>query len=208
MTETKSILVIGARGRAGSAAVAEAMARGHEVTAVVRDPGAYDAPAGVTVRPGDVTDPTSVSRLVVGHDAVIAGVYDAAGDPGLFLPAAARALVAGVGGTRLVWVGLASVLPNASGTPLMDTAEYPQEYRSFSLAHLAALDVLRQSDVDWTAVSPSGDFDHVGDPVGAYRYAPGDAGARITYADHAIALVDEAVAPTHHRTHVGVATPS
>jgi uncharacterized protein len=203
MTETKRVMVIGARGRAGSAAVAEAVARGLEVTAVVRDPALYDAPSGVTVRAGDVSDAASFQSVARGQDAVIAAVYDAAADPAVFLRAASRALAEGVS-TRLVWVGLASLIPDAAGTPLLDTPGYPQEFRSFALAHGAALEELRTSGVDWVAISPSGDFDHGGVPVGGYAVAPGAAAARITYADHAIALVDEAVAPSHHRTHIGV----
>ncbi|MDQ6526358.1 NAD(P)H-binding protein [Nocardioides sp. LHD-245] len=204
MAATKRIVVIGARGRAGSAAVAEAVARGHEVTAVVRDPAAYEAPADVTVRAGDITDPATLAATVSGQDAVIAAVYDASSDPAVFLPAAAQGLAEVVGSARLVWVGLASLLPDATGTPLMDTFEYPQEYRSFYLSHLAALDVLRASGLGWVAISPSGDFDHGGAPTGGYQLAPGDAAARITYADHAIALVDEAVDASHHQTHLGV----
>ncbi|MBM7518829.1 NAD(P)-dependent oxidoreductase [Nocardioides nitrophenolicus] len=201
---SKSILVIGAAGRAGRTAVAEARRRGHRVTAVVRDPAAYDAPRGVEVRTGDVTDPASVRALAAGKDAVIAGVFDQSRDPAEFLPAATRALLAGAPDARLVWVGLASLLPDVGGTPVMDRAGYPQAYRSFFLTHLAALDVLRASAADWVAVSPSGDFDHTGSPVGGYAVAPGDAAALITYADHAIALVDEAVAPTASGVHLGV----
>jgi putative NADH-flavin reductase len=108
--------------------------------------------------------------------------------------------------TRLVWVGLAALLPDADGVPLMDTEGYPQQFRSFYLAHAAALDVLSASDLDWTAVSPSGDFDHGGVPVGGYRVAPADAASLITYTDHAIALVDEAERPHSRRVHLGVAT--
>lgn len=203
MTELKRIMVIGAGGRAGSAAVAEAVARGHEVTAVVRNPAAYDAPSGVTVRAGDVTDAASFQGVARGQDAVIAAVYDTASEPAVFLRAASRALAAGVG-TRLVWVSLASLIPDATGTPLLDTPGYPQDFRSFALAHRAAFDELATAGLDWVAISPSGDFDHGSAPVGGYAVARGDAAARITYADHAIALVDEAVAPSHHRNHIGV----
>lgn len=201
----KKVLVIGAAGRAGRAAVAEAVARGHEVTALVRDAAAYDAPVGVPVRTGDAGDPAVVAAAAQGQDAVIASVFDATRDPAVVLPAVASGLVAGVGGARLVWVGLASVLPDAAGTMLMDSPGYPQEYRSFYLAHLAALDVLRGSDLDWVAISPSGDIDHGGTPGGGYRVGPGAADARVTYADLAVALVDEAVSPTRRATHVGVA---
>jgi putative NADH-flavin reductase len=196
------ILVIGAGGRAGRAAVAEARGRGHEVVGVARTPG-----AGLVA--GDVTDAARVAELAAERDAVIAGVYDGGGDPGEFFPRAARALVDGLtkaGVARLVWVGLASILPTADGTLLMDTAGYPNEYRSFFLAHQAALDIFAESSLDWVSIAPAGDFNHP-DPsrTGSYRVAPADASELISYADLAIALVDEADQPAHHREAIGVA---
>jgi uncharacterized protein len=190
------ILVIGARGRAGSAAVAEARGRGHEVVGVART-------AGDSLVAGDVTDAERIAELALGYDAVIAGVYDGGSDPADFFPRAARALVDGLekaGVRRLVWVGLASVRPTAEG-PLLA----PAEYRSFFLAHRAALDIFVESSLDWVSIAPSGDFDHA-DPSrkGRYRVAPPDGEALISYADFAVALVDEVDHPAHHRTAIWV----
>jgi putative NADH-flavin reductase len=196
------ILVIGARGRAGAAAVEEAVGRGHEVVGVARTAG------GTSLVVGDVTDADRVAELAAGQDATIAAVYDGGSDPAVFFPAAARALVEGLekaGVKRLVWVGLASILPTADGTLLMDTDGYPREYRSFFLAHQAALDVFAASSLDWVSIAPVGDFDHA-DPSrkGRYRVAPADAGALISYADLAVALIDEVDHPAHHRTALGI----
>jgi len=129
------IVVFGAGGRAGRTAVEEAVRRGHEVTAVVRDPAKYGEPAsGVRVVSGDVLDAGSVAEVAAGHDAAVAGVYDAAADQERFFAGAAQGLSDGLHRARvarLVWVGLASLLPTASGTLLMDTPGYPNEYRSF-----------------------------------------------------------------------------
>ena len=195
------ILVIGARGRAGRAAVEEARRRGHEVTSAARTPEA-------DMVTGDVTDAERIADLALDHDAVIAAVYDGGTEPGLFFPAASRALVDGLekaGVRRLIWVGLASILPTADGTLLMDGPGYPQEYRSFYLAHQAAVDTFAASTLDWVSVAPAGDFNHA-DPTrsGGYRVVPGDAGGLISYADLAIALVDEVDQPAHHRTAIGV----
>jgi uncharacterized protein len=205
------IVVFGAGGRAGRAAVAEARRRGHQVTAVVREPGKYGGLAadGVRLAAGDVTDVDSVARVAERHDAAISAVYDAGAEPAAFFTAAARALIdglppAGVG--RLLVVGLASVLRNASGVALMDTPGYPQEYRSFYLAHAAGADVLRaaNTELDWLVVSPAGDFDHGGVRTGRYRMAAADAESRVTYADLAVALLDEIDTPKHHRMHLGI----
>jgi uncharacterized protein len=206
-----NIVVFGAGGRAGRATVAEARRRGHQVTAVVRDPGRHGSLAGDGVRvvAGDVTDAGSVARAASGSEAAVSAVYDAAADHHAFFTGAAQALLAGLpraGVDRLVVAGLASLLPNASGVALLDTPGYPQEYRSFYLAHAAGADVLHTATgaPDWLIVSPAGDFDHDGVRTAHYRPAPGDPASRISYADFAVAVLDEIDTPKHHRTHLGV----
>ncbi|MFB6719860.1 NAD(P)-dependent oxidoreductase [Kribbella sp. NPDC056345] len=195
------IMVIGARGRAGKAAVSEAVRRGHEVTAVARS-------GGDGLVAGDVTDVDRIAELAAGQDAVIAAVYDGGSDPTAFFPAAATALADGLskaGVERLVWVGLSTILPTADGTLLMDTPGYPNEHRSFFLAHQAALDVFQASPLDWVSVAPTGDFNHAAPArTGSYRVATASASDLISYADLAIALVDEVDRPQHHRTAIGV----
>lgn len=196
--EQTRIIVFGAAGRVGRAVVAEARARGHEVTAAGRGD-------------GDVTSAADVARLAAGHDAAVAAVYDMEAAPGDFFPATARALAAGLGGAgvrRLVSVGLASVLPTHSGALLMDTPGYPQEWREFYVGHGAGTEALRAAapaGLDWAVLSPSGDFTPEGAGAGGgYAFAPADAGARIPHADFARAVLDEVLDPTVHRTHAGV----
>ncbi|MEV5738581.1 NAD(P)H-binding protein [Microbispora rosea] len=203
-----NIVIFGAGGRAGRQAVAEARRRGHRVTAVVRDPAGHGDLGDVRVVAGDVTDPVSVERAAAGHDAAVSAAVDLSASPHDFFTASARALSTGLakaGVSRLVVVGLASVMPGASGAPLMDEPGYPNEYRAFSLGHAAGLDELRVCDLDWAYVAPAGDFDHDGTGTGGYLLAEhGDMASRITYADFAIALLDEAEAPRHHRAAVSV----
>ncbi|MGW2596450.1 NAD(P)-dependent oxidoreductase [Streptomyces klenkii] len=195
--KSSRIIVFGAGGRVGRAAVAEARRRGHEVT----EAGRAD---------GKVTDAEAVARLAAGHDAAIVAVYDPGVPAGEFFPAVARALAEGLpasGVTRLVSVGLASVLPTASGDLLMDAPGYPREWREFYAGHGAGTEALRAAEpeaLDWVVLSPAGDFDHEGEPSGGYALAPADADSRITPGDFARALLDEAGAPTLHRIHAGV----
>jgi len=203
-----NIVVFGAGGRAGLQAVAEARRRGHQVTAVVRDPASHSDLSDVRVVAGDVTDPVSVEHAAAGHDAAISAAVDLSVPPHDFFTTSARALTTGLakaGVPRLVVVGLASIMPGASGAPLMDEPGYPNEYRSFYLGHAAGLDELRTRDLDWAYVAPAGDFNHDGTRTGRYLVADhGDSASRITYADFAIALLDEIDAPSHHRAAISV----
>ncbi|MEU4472722.1 NAD(P)H-binding protein [Micromonospora sp. NPDC023888] len=202
------IVVFGAGGRAGRQAVAEARRRGHQVTAVVRNPAGHGDLTDVQVVAGDVTDAVSVARAAAGHDAAVSAAVDLSVAPHDFFTTSSRALAAGLdkaGVRRLVVVGLASIMPGASGAALMDQPGYPNEYRSFYLGHAAGLDELRASDLDWAYLAPAGDFDHDGTRTGHYRIAEhGDPASRISYADFAIALVDEIEAPRHHRAAASV----
>jgi putative NADH-flavin reductase len=202
------IVVFGAGGRAGRQAVSEARRRGHRVTAVVRDPARHGGLAGVDVVQGDVTDAASVERAAAGHDAAISSAVDLSVPPRDFFIASSRALVTGLAKAdvlRLVVVGLASIVPGASGLALMDEPGYPNEYRPFYLGHAAGLDELRACDLDWAYVAPEGDFDHDGTRTGRYRIAEhADPAGRIGYADFGVALIDEVEAPRHHRAVVAI----
>ncbi|WP_332873324.1 NAD(P)-dependent oxidoreductase [Actinocorallia populi] len=203
-------MIFGAGGRAGRRAVAEARRRGHQVTAVVRDPSRYDGPAddGVRIAAGDATDAADVAALAAGHDAAINAA--AALAPDTFFTSTAHALIKGLrqaGVDRLVTVGLASLLPDSDGVRLLDAPGFPAEFRPFCLGHAAGLEVLRTQagPLDWLYVSPSGDFDHEGERTGRYEIREhGDPADRISYADFALVLLDEAETPRHRHDHLAV----
>ena len=208
-----NIIVFGAGGRAGRPTVAEAARRGHTVTAVVRDPAKYpdlaaDGVTGVTVVAGDVTDAASVAALAKGHDVAVNTA--AAMDEGHFV-AAARALVEGLGTAgvqRLVAVGIGGALEVAPGVPAYDSDTLPEEARAFSRNHAAQLPLLQASDLDWVVLAPPLVFLDEGPGTGGYRLGDTQAipGAdKFAYADLALALVDEATAPTRSREMVAVA---
>lgn len=205
-----NIIVFGAGGRAGRPTVAEAARRGHTVTAVVRDPAKYQdlATGGVTVVAGDVTDPAGVARLAPGHDVA---VNTAAAMDGTHFVDAARALVEGLGEAgvrRLVAVGIGGALEVAPGVAAHDSDALPEQARAFSRDHAAQLPLLRASDLDWVVLAPPPVFLDEGPGTGAYRLGGTEAipGAdAFAYADLALALVDEATAPTRSREMVAVA---
>ncbi|GAA2614891.1 NAD(P)H-binding protein [Dactylosporangium fulvum] len=215
-------MVFGAGGRAGRAVTAEAVRRGHAVTGVVRDVAAHGdlASPAVTVRPGDVTDAVSAARLAAGHDAAVGAVTPATGPEALaqlarfddrYFVKAADALLA-AGPARLVVVGLFATLLDASGRLVMDDpAAFPAGLRRFARAHLAGLDRLRQAGAapaaDWLVLTPTAALDPAGARTGTYRLGGDTVPAEerpLSYADLAVAVVDEIEAPTRRRTRAAV----
>jgi putative NADH-flavin reductase len=67
------LAMLGATGGVGSRILREALDRGHEVTAILRDP-SRELPEGVERRLGDPTDASSLAGAVAGHDAVISAL--------------------------------------------------------------------------------------------------------------------------------------
>ncbi|WP_155371408.1 NAD(P)-dependent oxidoreductase [Catellatospora vulcania] len=216
------IVVFGAGGRAGRAVTAEARARGHQVTAVVRDPGRHPglSAEGVSVVAGDVTAAAPMADLVRGHDAVVHAVSPFSGpeqgfaslDPDFF-GKAADALTSGLtaaGVARLVVVGLFANLRDADGRLIMDDpAAFPAEIRPFAVAHTVGLERLRAyaGGVDWLMVTPPAALHGDGPRTGRYQVggeiAP-PATARLSYADLAVAIIDEIESARHHRRRVSV----
>jgi putative NADH-flavin reductase len=209
------IVVFGAGGRAGRHTVAEAIARGHVVTAVVRDPARYRDLAGVTPVSGDVTQAGSVSAAAAGHDAAINVCSRVDVSSTEFFVGAAHALLdglpaAGVG--RLVMVGIGTMLETAPGVRVYDAPGFPAEAREFSLGHAAEFDVFQaaETDIDWLVLAPPPVFlDNEAPRTGRYRIGGSQvlpAADSFPYADLAVALIDEIETPKHHRTLVAVAS--
>ncbi|WP_193318373.1 NAD(P)-dependent oxidoreductase [Nonomuraea phyllanthi] len=212
------IVVYGAGGRAGRRVVAEAAGRGHEVTAVVRDPARHPAPAGapgVRVVAGDVTDLGDVARTAAGHDAAVQAAARMDVPSEEFYRAAAEALAGGLaraGVTRLVAVGIGSLLEVSPGVRLVDTPDFPAEARAFSLGHAAELAVFEKSGLDWVVLAPPPVFlDEEAARTGRYRIGGGrvpDLEPALSFADLAVAVVDEVERPAHHRVQVAVSAVS
>ncbi len=186
-----AIAVLGASGRAGSEIVKELVARGHEVIAIARKPEAIPALPGVTARAGDASDPAALAALIRGADAVISALH--------FDVSAATLLAAlkqaGVG--RLLVTGGAASLEVAPGVRLIDTPEFPEAWKGAAQGGIAFLDALKgETAIDWTFFSPAA-FIFEGPRLGTYRGgkdqlvtdAKGE--SRISFADYAIAMVDE-----------------
>ncbi|MGW2396426.1 NAD(P)-dependent oxidoreductase [Kitasatospora sp. NPDC001664] len=210
----KRIVVFGAGGRVGGAAVAEAVRRGHAVTAVVREPGRYPelgASGAVTVVRGDATDAGSVASAAAGHDAAVNASVRLDLPAEEYFTAAARAMAEGLGRAgvgRLLTLGIATTLEVSPGVRVMDDPRFPEEYRLFSQGHVAEFELLTDTAgaLDWLMVVPPMDLDAEAAVTGSYRSAVGAVvgEGRISHADLAVALLDEIEEPRHHRVQLAV----
>ncbi|MGW5741333.1 NAD(P)-dependent oxidoreductase [Amycolatopsis sp. NPDC003861] len=208
------ITVFGATGAVGRRVVAEALARGHEVTAVVRDPRrAADLPPQATVRTGDAANPDDVASLARGHDLVITATRPAPGREAELVETT-RSLLKGLAGTgvRLLAVGGAASLRTPGGMTVLDAPDFPAELRPIASACQGQHDVYRaDTGVDWTYLSPPLLLEP-GERTGHYRLGRDDllvdaeGRSAISMEDFAIALLDEAESPRHQRTRFTVAS--
>lgn len=198
------LIVFGATGKLGSRIVKEALERGHQVTAVVRDATRFqDSHERLTAAIGDVTDAASVAAVVTGHDAVISAVGPTRNSRPELVVDAARALIDGLtraGIRRVVVGGGAGSLEVSPGVQLVDTPDFPKEWLDIALAHRDALDVIRAADLDWTYISPAA-FLQPGERTGKYRIGTDQlltdekGESRISMEDLAIAFLDEVEKP-------------
>ncbi|MCO2001168.1 NAD(P)-dependent oxidoreductase [Pseudomonas aeruginosa] len=175
------IALIGATGHVGHYFLNEALQRGHAVTALVRDPGKLAARDGLGVVQADVSDPAQVASAVAGHEVVISAFNGGWGSADLRARHAA--------GSQAILDGV----------------------KRSALGAADALDQLRgEQRLDWVFLSPamllepgqrSGKFRLGGDQV--LFDAKGE--SRISLEDLAVAMLDEAEQPRHHRQRFTVA---
>ena len=193
------VAVLGASGRAGSEIVSELAARGHEVIAIARKPDAIPAAAGVTPVQGDASDPGALAALIRGADAVISALH---------FDIKAETLLGALkaeGVPRLLVTGGAASLEVAPGKRLFDAMDLPEEWKPAILGGIAFLDDLRREhEIDWTFFSPAALIE-VGPRTGTFRLGTDQlvtdskGESRISFADYAIAMVDELEQHRHSR---------
>jgi putative NADH-flavin reductase len=193
------IVLFGATGNLGSVILDEALDRGHEVTAVVRDPAKlatkHDA---LTVVKGDVAQPSSYASVLPGNDAAIASLNDHA-DPSNVPRQAALLLdaLSKAGVRRFAWVGGAGSLETAPGVRVIDDPGFPEAWKASANAQIEALAVFRASkaSIDWTYISPAAEI-APGERKGSFRVGGeqllvnAEGHSTISIADFAIGVLD------------------
>jgi uncharacterized protein len=193
------VALIGASGNGGSRLLAELSRRGHEVTAIARDPSKIAVLPRVKVQKGDVFDKPGLVHLLKGHDAVISAVHFTSSEPKLLIEAVKEA-----GVKRYFVVGGAGSLEVAPGVKLIDTPEFPAAYKVEAAKGGEFLELLRKEKaLDWTFLSPSA-LIAPGERTGKFRLGKDlllthDKGSNISWEDYSIAAVDELEKPAHIR---------
>jgi len=194
------IAIIGATGRAGSQLLEEALRRGHSVTAIARDASSLVGRAGVVAKNLDVNDAQAYADAVAGHDGVISATHFSTVSAATTIEPVKQA-----GVPRLLVVGGAGSLFVAPGVRVIDTPDFPAEYKTEASAGAAFLDELKkEKSLNWTFLSPSALFIE-GPRTGVFRLGldsllvDTNGHSSISFADFAIAMLDEIERPAHSR---------
>jgi len=209
------VAIIGASGFIGSYVRDEALARGHQVTAIVRRPEEITVQdSRLHVVKADILK-DEVGELVKGHDAVISAYSAGRKGSGIYAEQIEgyKAIVSGVkksGIKRLLLVGGASTLEVSPGVQLIDTMS-PEQVTQGMLATREMLYMLRtEKELEWTFLSPPASI-APGERTGHYRVGKDQllkdekGESRISTQDYAVAMLDELENPQHVRERFTVA---
>lgn len=208
------IAVIGANGKSGSLIVKEALSRGHDVTAILRRADAkVDPKAKMLVKDLFQLTYDDLKPFDVIIDAFATWALES-------LPLHQTSLkhltdiLRGKSNRLLVVGGAGSLYVNPEHTiRLVDTPEFPDEFKPLATNMAKALDELKKcNNVNWTYLSPAIEFIADGERTGHYIVGGeqvlfnSNGTSQISYADYAIAMVDEAEHPKHIKQRFTVAS--
>lgn len=202
------ILILGAAGDVGRCVTAEALAKMHEVTAVVRTrASAHLLPNGVAAELVDVAHGEKLADLIASHDVVVSALRPSAGEEAL-LPEITRTVVdaSASRGVRVIVVGGAArlMLPDQPGFTVLTAPGYlPAEILPIARASQEQYEVcVGATGAEWTYISPPAMLQQ-SERRGRYRVG-GDTMLvdatgcpHISYQDFAVAIVDEIEKPCH-----------
>ena len=195
--------VVCANGKAGRLITEEALAKGIDVTAIVRGRNTSKAEKSIVKDLFDLT-----AEDLNGFDIVADACGAWTPETLSSIPQAVKKLCELLAGTqtRLVIVGGAgSLYVNKEHTlTVADGKDFPDAFKPLAAVHKEALDYLRTvKNVKWTYISPAADFRADGEKTGKYTVAGEEltlsksGESVISYADFAAAFVDEALNGNH-----------
>ncbi|MFT4154392.1 NAD(P)-dependent oxidoreductase [Parafilimonas sp.] len=205
------VALIGASGFVGKAILNELLSRGHFVTGIVRHPEKIASQKNLTLAKADAFDEGAIANAVKGHDAVISAYNSGWSNPNIYddFINASKSIQAGVkksGVKRYIVIGGAGSLYVADGVQLVDSPQFPEEYKAGATAARDYYTYIKnENDLDWTFFSPAIEMHQgtAGVRRGAYRTALDnpvfDENGRsiLSVEDLAVAIVDELENPKH-----------
>jgi putative NADH-flavin reductase len=187
------LALFGASGRTGQLLTERALAQGHTLSALVRNPDAYPFAKRVTVIQGDAFTPAAIIQTLVGADAVLSALGARSLGKEDVLERAVPLIVRAMDEARLrriVVLGSAGALDSALNKQpgyrrwLVENVVYKTMLKWPVASQRAQIQALEASDLDWTMVMPP--MLTNGAARGSYR-VDGDAlprnGSRISRAD-------------------------
>lgn len=204
------IAVICANGKAGKLITKEAVERGLDVTAIIRGENQSVAPHSVS------KDILAITAEDLKDFDVVVDAFGAWTEDVLPLHSTSlKVLCDALSGTNtrlLVVGGAGSLYVNPEHTAVVsDSPDFPPQFLPLAKAQGKALTELRErNDVKWTFISPASDFQAEGERTGNYILAGeeltlNDRGESIiSYADYAIAMVDEITKGNHIQQRISV----
>jgi putative NADH-flavin reductase len=209
------LTIFGATGATGTSLTQQALAAGHDVRAVVRDPARFSVPAHplLQVVVADVMNPDSIGPAVAGSDAVVTAIGPRGTGPTAVIQDSARAVIAAMdkAGSRRLLMLSGSIVADDGDSPFLRYLLKPLARRTF-LRHVCA-DMqageaeVRDSDLDWTIVRPPRLTSKL--PTGRFRTAIDrnvPRGFSVPRADLAACLLALADDPASLRKHIGIAS--
>jgi hypothetical protein len=209
------ITVLGGTGYAGSAIVAEAAARGHEVTSLSRSLPSQPIP-GVRYVQGDVADVEALARVIEGTEVVVSALAPRGPLAAPFREVSrAVARLTAAAGARLYLVGGFSSLRPAPGADryVSDLSGVPAAlHPEITQGAAVVIEDLPSAPeaLDWVFVSPAAAFGayQPGERLGRYRLGDDVAvqpdGGAISAPDYALGFLDLIEAGDRHRAHVNL----
>ncbi len=205
------VAVVCANGKAGQLIVQEAMERGLDVTAIVRGENKTVAKKALVKDLFDLTA-QDLAEFDVVVDALGAWTPETLPQHSTSLKYLCD-LLSGTKIRLLVVGGAGSLYVNAEHTAqVMDGADFPEMFKTLASNMGKALEELRgRTDVQWTYISPAGDFQADGARTSAYLLGGEElmlnskGQSVISYADYAIAMLDEVMQGNHLQQRISVA---
>ncbi|MBC9718272.1 NAD(P)H-binding protein [Streptomyces sp. TRM66268-LWL] len=203
------LAVIGATGMVGSRVTAEALRRGHDVTAVSRS-APQDLPAGARRVAADVAQPEGLKAVLAAADAAVLAIRPAPGDEGSLAPLTAKLLDAAAGMPVLVVGGAGPLRSPAGGLVVDDPVYVPRQWRAIAVASCEQLAVCESHFGDTSTYLSPPALLAPGERTGTYRrggdtlLVDPDGRSLISVEDLAVAVLDEIETPSGVR-HLTVA---